>query len=89
MAKRLIELPEASVHEGELEAHVHPAPVLLPLTKLTQTLPSIIDVPRKATGKTQRSQGLFTFGGRDAERAERVYGSRQIAPMQLEPPPTL
>ena len=46
VVKRLIELPEASVHEGQLEAHVHPAPIRLPLTKFIQTLAGIIDVSR-------------------------------------------
>ena len=53
VVKRLIELPEASVHEGQLEAHVHPTPIRLPLAKFIQTLPSLIDTPRKATREPQ------------------------------------
>ena len=51
VVKRLIELSEASVHEGQLEAHVHSAPVRLPLLKFLQTLPSTIDMPRKPSRK--------------------------------------
>ena len=54
VVKRLIEFPEASMNEGQLKAHVRPAPIRVPLTKLIQALPSIIDVPRNAIRKPQR-----------------------------------